>query len=76
MRPPFATRALFLWVVPIAGAQGRDAPRLARALERAEQHYVAIGPKPLPTARWLGGDRLAYSPAAKDPWTVLEASTG
>ena len=59
-----------------ASAQGQDSPQLARALDRAEQFYVAIGPKPQPTAKWLAGDRLAYSPAGKAPWTVLDAPTG
>jgi dipeptidyl aminopeptidase/acylaminoacyl peptidase len=67
--------ALFVCWVPIAITQGQDPPQLARALERAEQFYVAIGPKPQPTAKWLGEDRLAYALAGKAPWTVLEAST-
>ena len=65
---------LLLWA-PIAIAQGQDSPRLARALERAERFDAAMGPKPQPTAKWLGADRLAYSPEGKAPWTVLEAST-
>jgi dipeptidyl aminopeptidase/acylaminoacyl peptidase len=68
--------ALLLVWVSIASAQGQDSPELARALDRAEQYYVAIGPKPQPTAKWLGADRLAYSPAGKAPWTILDASTG
>ena len=52
-----------------------EAAARARALERAEQFYVGIGPKPQPTAKWLGGDRLAYSFDGKAPWTVFEAST-
>ena len=68
--------ALFLGLVPVAIAQGQAPPAVARALERAEQFYVAIGPKPQPAAKWLDGDRLAYSPAAKAPWTVLDATTG
>ncbi len=67
--------ALFLWLVPVASAHGQDSPQLARALERAEQYYIAIGPKPAPTAKWLAGDRLAYSDAAKAPWEIIEAST-
>src|SRR5688572_4189758 len=57
-------------------AQGQDFPQLSRALERAEQFDAALGPQPQPTAKWLGGDRLAYSPAGKAPWSILEASTG
>jgi dipeptidyl aminopeptidase/acylaminoacyl peptidase len=68
--------ALLVCWVPIALAQGQDSPHLARALERAEEFYVAVGPKPQPTAKWLGRDRLAYSLAGKAPWTVFEASTG
>lgn len=68
--------ALFLCCVSIASAQGQDSPPLARALERAERFDAALGPQPQPTAKWLGGDRLAYSPAGKAPWTVLEAATG
>jgi dipeptidyl aminopeptidase/acylaminoacyl peptidase len=68
--------SLLLSLVPIAIAQGQDSPALARALERAERFDAAMGPKPQPTAKWLGGDRLAYSPAARAPWTVLEAPTG
>ncbi len=49
---------------------------MVRALERAEQYYVAVGPKALPVAKWLDGDRLAYAPAGKAPWTVVEAATG
>ena len=67
---------LFLGWIAIASAQGQDSPALARALERAEQFYVAIGPKPQPTAKWIGGDRLAYSPAGKAPWAVLDPTTG
>jgi dipeptidyl aminopeptidase/acylaminoacyl peptidase len=68
--------ALFLSWVSIAVAQGQDPVPLARALERAERFDAALGPQPQPAARWLEGDRLAYSPAGKAPWTVLEASTG
>ena len=68
--------ALLLCCVPVASAQQQDSPALARALERAEQYYVAIGPRPLPIAKWLGADRLAWSADAKAPWTVLEATTG
>jgi dipeptidyl aminopeptidase/acylaminoacyl peptidase len=67
--------ALFLLCLPIAIAQGQDSPALARALERAERFDAAMGPKPQPTAKWLEGDRLAYSPAGKAPWIVLEAPT-
>ena len=66
---------VLLWV-PIAIAQGQDSPRLASALERAERFDAALGPKPQPTAKWLGGDRLAYSPTGQAPWTALEAATG
>ncbi len=59
----------------MAIAQGQDPPGLARALERAEQFDAAMGPKPQPTAKWIGGDRLAYSPTGSAPWAVLEAST-
>jgi hypothetical protein len=45
--------ALLLFCVPVAFAQGQDPPQLARALDRAEQFYAAIGPKPQPTAKWL-----------------------
>ena len=60
----------------VARAQGQDSPQFARALERAEQFYAATGPTPQPTAKWLGGDRVAYSPAGTAPWMVLEAATG
>jgi dipeptidyl aminopeptidase/acylaminoacyl peptidase len=69
--------ALFLGFLPgIAHGQGQDSPRLARALERAERFDSALGPKPQPTAKWLAGDRLAYSPTGNAPWAVLEAATG
>ena len=70
--------ALLLSWTPVASAQGQgqDSLGLARALERAEQFFMAVGPKPLPTARWLDGDRLAYSADGKAPWTVLDARTG
>src|SRR5687768_7646622 len=69
--------ALFLvCCLPIAIVHGQDSPGLARALERAERFDAAIGPQPQPAAKWLGGDRLAYSPAGKAPWTVLEVATG
>jgi dipeptidyl aminopeptidase/acylaminoacyl peptidase len=67
--------ALFLGWVTIVSAQGQDSPGLARLLERAERFDLAIGPKPQPTAKWLAADRLAYSPAAKAPWTVFEVPT-
>jgi hypothetical protein len=57
--------ALFLLWVPVAIAQGQDSPQLARALERAERFDAALGPQPQPTAKWLAGDRLAYSPGLK-----------
>ena len=63
-------------LVPTAAAQGQDAPRLARALERADRFDAALGPQPQPTAQWLGGDRLAYSPTGAAPWSVLDAATG
>ena len=70
--------ALLLSWTPVASAQGQgqDSLGLARALERAEQFFMAVGPKPLPTARWLDGDRLAYSADGKAPWTVLDPRTG
>ena len=67
--------ALFLCWVSIASAQGQDSPRLAAALARAELFDAAMGPRPQPTAKWLSGNRLAYSPDGKAPWTVLEAPT-
>src|SRR5690349_11497239 len=67
--------ALVLLWVPIAIAQTQDAPQLARALERAERFDAGMGPKPQPTAKWLDGDRLAYAPAGKGPWTVLDGAT-
>ena len=66
---------LFLWCLPITIAQGQDSLRLARALERAERFDATMAPKPQPTAKWLSGDRLAYSPAGNAPWSVLEAQT-
>ena len=60
---------------PIAIVQGQDSPGLARALERADRFDAAMGPKPQPTAKWLGGDRLAYSPTGRAPWAILEGST-
>src|SRR5688500_3526630 len=66
---------VLLWV-PIAIAQGQDPLPLARALERAERFDVAMAPKPQPTAKWVSGERLAYSPAGKAPWAVLEPATG
>jgi len=68
--------AVVLLSVPVAIAQAQDPAELARALERAEQFYVATGPNPQPTAKWLGGERLAYSPTGNAPWTVLHAPTG
>ena len=65
---------LLLWA-PIAIAQGQDSPSLARALERAERFDAALTPKPQPLAKWMGGDRLAYSPTGGAPWSVLEAAT-
>ena len=66
---------LLLWT-SVATAQGQDSPGLARALERAERFDGALGAKPQPTAKWVGGDRLAYSPTGGAPWNFLEASTG
>lgn len=62
--------------VPIATTQGQDALRLARALERAERFDAALGPQPQPTAQWLAGDRLAYSPTGGAPWSILDGATG
>jgi dipeptidyl aminopeptidase/acylaminoacyl peptidase len=67
---------MFLCSVTIASAQGQDSLLLARALERAERFDLAMGQKPQPTAKWFGGDRLAYSPTGNAPWAVLEATTG
>lgn len=67
--------ALFLLCVPMAAAQGQDSPQLASALERAERFDGALGPQPQPIAKWRG-DRVAYSPTGKAPWTVLDVSTG
>lgn len=66
---------LLLSLGSIATASGQDVPGLARALERADRFDAAMGPKPQPVAKWLNGDRIAYSPGGKAPWTVLEAST-
>lgn len=66
--------ALALFWVPLVTAQGQDSPQLARALERAERFDAAMGPKPQPAAKWLEGDRLAYSPSGKAPWAVLDAA--
>jgi dipeptidyl aminopeptidase/acylaminoacyl peptidase len=49
---------------------------LARALERADRFEAAMAPKPEPAAKWLSGDRLAYSADGKAPWTVIDAPTG
>jgi dipeptidyl aminopeptidase/acylaminoacyl peptidase len=68
--------ALLLALGPVAAARGQDSTRFARALERAERFHAALGPLPQPVAKWLEGDRLAYSPDGKAPWTVIEASTG
>ncbi|HVJ27747.1 MAG TPA: DPP IV N-terminal domain-containing protein, partial [Vicinamibacterales bacterium] len=68
--------ALFLGWIAIASGQGQDSPSLASALERAERFDAAMGQQPQLAAKWLDGDRLAYSPAGKAPWTVLEAATG
>ena len=67
--------ALVLSLGPIATALGQDSLRLARALERADRFDAAMGPRPQPTAKWLGADRLGYSPTGKAPWTVLDAAT-
>lgn len=61
--------------VPIATAKGQDSLRLARSLERAEKFDAGMGPKLQPTAKWIGRDRLAYSPAGTAPWTVFETPT-
>jgi dienelactone hydrolase len=61
--------------VPIAAAQGQDSLRLTTALERAEKFFSAIGPAPQPAARWMSGDRVAYSASGKSPWTVFDAAT-
>src|SRR5215210_6878404 len=68
--------ALFLWLAPIAIARGQDSPRLARALERAEQFDLGLGASPRPTAQWLPGDRLAWSVTGGAPWTIVDAPTG
>jgi dipeptidyl aminopeptidase/acylaminoacyl peptidase len=68
--------ALLLSLGPIATARGQDSPAMARALERAQRFDAAMDPKPQPTAKWLGGDRLVYSPVGKAPWSILEAATG
>jgi dipeptidyl aminopeptidase/acylaminoacyl peptidase len=68
--------ALFLCWVSITSAQSQDSPRVASALARAEKFDAAIGPKPQPTAKWVSGDRLAYSPSGAAPWTIFEAATG
>ena len=59
-------------------AQGQDSPDLSRALERAEKFDVGVGlgMSQQPVAKWVAGDRVAYSPAGKAPWAILEASTG
>src|SRR5690349_19648194 len=59
--------------IPVAVTRGQDSASLARALERADRFEMAISPKPQPTAKWLDGNRLAYSPVAKAPWTIFEA---
>ena len=68
--------ALVLSSVAVASAQGQDSPQLARALERAERLDAAFGPQPQPIAKWQKGNRVAYAPAGKAPWAVLDATTG
>lgn len=67
---------LFLLWAPVANAQGQDPPLLARALERAERFDAVMGPQPQPTAGWLSGDRLAYSPTGAAPWSLVDLTTG
>jgi dipeptidyl aminopeptidase/acylaminoacyl peptidase len=67
---------VFLWCLPIAIAQGQDSPSLARALERAEKFDQGLGASQRPAARWVGGDRLAWSVNGGAPWTVVDAPTG
>jgi dipeptidyl aminopeptidase/acylaminoacyl peptidase len=67
---------LFLWLVPVAIAQGQDSLPLARALERAEEFDAGLGASQRPNAQWLSGDRLAYSVTGAAPWTILDPSTG
>jgi dipeptidyl aminopeptidase/acylaminoacyl peptidase len=66
---------LALCWVALASAQTQDPPQLARLLERAQQFDELMGPKPQPAAKWLAGDRLAYSPTGNAPWTIIDAST-
>jgi dipeptidyl aminopeptidase/acylaminoacyl peptidase len=68
--------ALSLALTAVARAQGQDPPQLARALERADRFDAAMGPQPQPTARWLGGDRVAYSATGAAPWSILDGATG
>ena len=67
---------LFLCGMSIASAQGQDSPHLARALARADRFDAAFGPQPQPIAKWQKGHRLAFSPAGRAPWTILDAPTG
>jgi dipeptidyl aminopeptidase/acylaminoacyl peptidase len=68
--------ALVLCSVALVSAQGQDSPQLGRALERAEKFDAGLGMSQQPIARWVAGDRLAFSQTGKAPWTILEASTG
>jgi dipeptidyl aminopeptidase/acylaminoacyl peptidase len=47
-------------------------------LERAEKFDVGLGAgmSQQPFAKWVGSDRLAYSPSGEAPWTVIEGATG
>ena len=68
--------ALLLYFFPAAFANAQDSPALARALERADRFYAALGPQPQPVARWVAADQLAYSATGSSPWSIIEASTG
>jgi len=65
---------MLAWV-PSSTASGQDSLRLANALARAERYYDAMGPRPQPAAKWLDGDRFAYSPGGNGPWTIIDATT-
>src|SRR5829696_1000679 len=70
--------ALLLCSVALVSAQGQDSAQLASALERAEKFDVGVGLviSQEPVAKWVAGDRLAFSQSGKAPWTILEAATG
>lgn len=68
--------AVLLCGIPVVHAQVQDPPAIARALERAERFDAATGPRPQPTAKWVGPDRLAYSPTGSAPWSIFEPATG